>query len=126
MREQLHRHLPRTSEEQTSCTGKRVSYARFYQQISPAYLLPCNKDGVLQLRLMQAGDYRPRLAKMLGAPITEPHLSDCDFFSADFQFPARIAADMELRQVSPARRSRPVPPDTTVCCLRRLKVRSAF
>ena len=53
----------------------------------------------MQLRLMQAADYRPRLAKMLGAPITEPHLSDCDFFSADFQFPARIVADMELRQV---------------------------
>ena len=86
-------------EEQTSCTGKRVSYARFYQQISPAYLLPCNKDGVLQLRLMQVANYRPRLAKMLGAPITGAHLSDCDFISADFQFPARIVADMELRQV---------------------------
>ena len=86
-------------EEQTSCTGKRVSYARFYQQISPAYLLPCNKDGVLQLRLMQVANYRPRLTKMLGAPITGTHLSDCDFFSADFQFPARIVADMELRQV---------------------------
>ena len=74
-------------EEQTSCTGKRVSYARFYQQISPAYLLPCNKDGVLQLRLMQVTNYRPRLAKsqsdkcvpVIGAP--------------------SIFADMELRQV---------------------------
>lgn len=86
-------------EEQTSCTGKRVSYAGSISRSVRRICCPCNKDGVLQLRLMQAADYRPRLAKMLGAPITEPHLSDCDFFSADFQFPARIAADMELRQV---------------------------
>ena len=86
-------------DDQPLQSGKKVSYAQFYQQVSPAYLLPCNKDGVLQLRLMQVANYRPRLAKMLGAPITGTHLSDCDFFSADFQFPARIVADMELRQV---------------------------
>ena len=67
--------------------------------ISPAYLLPCNKDGVLQLRLMKLPQYRARLARMLGEPITAPQLADCDFFSTAFQIPARVVADMELRQV---------------------------
>lgn len=86
-------------DDQPLQNSKKVSYARFYQQISPAYLLPCNKDGVLQLRLMKLPQYRTRLARMLGAPITAPQLADCDFFSTAFQIPARVVADMELRQV---------------------------
>ena len=86
-------------DDQPLQSGKKVSYSQFYQQISPAYLLPCNKDGVLQLRLMKLPQYRTRLARMLGEPITAPQLADCDFFSSAFQLPARIVADMELRQV---------------------------
>lgn len=86
-------------DDQPLQNSKRVRYAQFYQQISPAYLLPCNKDGVLQLRLMKLPQYRARLARMLGTPVTEPQLSDCDFFSTAFQLPARVVADMELRQV---------------------------
>lgn len=86
-------------DDQPLQNSKRVRYAQFYQQISPAYLLPCNKDGVLQLRLMKLPQYRARLARMLGAPVTAPQLADCDFFSTVFQIPARVVADMELRQV---------------------------
>lgn len=86
-------------DDQPLQNSKKVSYAQFYQQISPAYLLPCNKDGVLQLRLMKLPQYRTRLARILGTPVTEPQLSDCDFFSTAFQMPARVVADMELRQV---------------------------
>lgn len=86
-------------DDQPLQNSKRVRYAQFYQQISPAYLLPCNKDGVLQLRLMKLPQYRARLARMLGAPVTAPQLADCDSFSTVFQIPARVVADMELRQV---------------------------
>ena len=86
-------------DDQPLQNSKKVSYAQFYQQISPAYLLPCNKDGVLQLRLMKLPQYRARLARMLGEPITAPQLADCDFFSTAFQIPARVVADMELRRV---------------------------
>ncbi len=86
-------------DDQPLQNSKRVSYAQFYQQISPAYLLPCNKDGVVQLRLLKLPQYRMRLARMLGEPITTSQLAECDFFSTAFQIPARVVADMELRQV---------------------------
>ena len=86
-------------DDQPLQNSKRVRYAQFYQQISPAYPLPCNKDGVVQLRLLKLPQYRMRLARMLGEPITTSQLAECDFFSTAFQIPARVVADMELRQV---------------------------
>lgn len=90
-------------EHSTSATAKKTSYAQLYAQSGCAFLLPCNLDGALQLRMMRIPDYRRKLSAMLGdhADCMAQHgLPDCDFIDRTYHMPAHIIADMELRHVS--------------------------